>query len=471
MYRVSTVFAFALVCGCGGLVDRDAEPSDVGDANGAGSGSGGELPVRSEPWWCATCPADYLRLISATPNGSPGNGFSQHPTLSTDGSTIAFSSSSTDLVDGDTNDAFDILIYSFDSGTITRIVGEQGVEGNGDSTSSHASGDGRLVAFVSEATNLVEGDTNGFADVFVASEGVVSALVSKATDDTPANGPSAAPRISANGRYVLFASDADNLVNGDTNGATDIFLRDLHLGTTERVSLTVDGLEGDGPSTSGDVSGDGRYVIFTSAATNLLPNDTNGVPDVFLLDRTSGSLTLVSRGTDGASNGDSFVPVFSDDSSFIVFGSWAMNLPTGEVIDAITFEHRSGGYLYGSDRTTLGMQLLSQGASGPAERPASGPEVSADGAVVVFFSYAEHLAEGDDWVRGAGTLAVFARDTRNARTTLVSRGIDGGRCDHHADGPTVSGNGKRIAFSAIAGNLGYGLLDTPQIFVAIGDGR
>ena len=160
-----------------------------------------------------------------------------------------------------------------------------GTQANGDSASPAISADGRYVAFGSDASNLVPGDTNGTSDVFVRDlRSGTTQRVSVATDGTQANGDSDSPAISADGRYVAFASYASNLVPGDTNGTADVFVRDLRSGTTRRVSVATDGTQANGDSGSPAISADGRYVAFESDASNLVPGDTNHCVDVFVRD-------------------------------------------------------------------------------------------------------------------------------------------------------------------------------------------
>jgi Tol biopolymer transport system component len=169
------------------------------------------------------------------------------------------------------------------TGTLQRVnVSATGAQATGLTVSPTMSADGRYVAFTSDAA-LVSGDTNGVADIFVRDlRAGTTVRVSVAADGAQAAGASYAPMIGADGRYVVFGSDATNLVPGDTNGAADVFRRDLRTGTTVRVSLTADNGQPDDASYGGVLTGDGRSVAFASAATNLVPGDTNGVTDAFL---------------------------------------------------------------------------------------------------------------------------------------------------------------------------------------------
>jgi hypothetical protein len=165
-------------------------------------------------------------------------------------------------------------------------VGSSGNEGNGNSLRAAISADGRYVAFMSWASNLVPGDTNGSADVFVhdLQTGATTRL-SVDSDGNQGNGDSWNPAISADGRYVAFQSWASNLVPGDTNGSADVFVHDLQTGATTRLSVDSSGNEGNDESYDPAVSADGRYVAFESLASNLVPGDTNDEWDIFVHDR------------------------------------------------------------------------------------------------------------------------------------------------------------------------------------------
>ena len=167
---------------------------------------------------------------------------------------------------------------------ITRdSVASDGTEGNDGSYRPSLSSDGRYVAFHSSTSNLVAGDTNGVADIFVHDRRMgKTSRVSTASDGTEGNNNSYDPSISSDGRYVAFYSYAANLVAGDTNGVADIFVHDRLTGETARVSTASDGTEGNNDSYDPSISSDGRYVAFESWATNLVAGDTNGRRDIFV---------------------------------------------------------------------------------------------------------------------------------------------------------------------------------------------
>jgi archaellum component FlaF (FlaF/FlaG flagellin family) len=225
--------------------------------------------------------------VSVDSAGNQGNSPSYWSAIGSDGRYVAFTSAASNLVPGDTNGKSDVFVHDRQTGITERVsVNSSGNQGNDGNYECAISGDGRYVAFTSVASNLVPGDTNGEMDVFVHDRQTgVTERVSVDSADNQDNGRSWQSAISADGRHVAFASEATNLVTGDTNGVTDIFLHDRQTGVTERVSVDSAGNEGNGGSFEAAISGDGRYVAFESEATNLVPGDTNGEPDVFAHDR------------------------------------------------------------------------------------------------------------------------------------------------------------------------------------------
>src|SRR5439155_1719694 len=217
-----------------------------------------------------------------------------------------------------------VIVHDRQTGTTERVsVDSAGTQANGDSTEVALSADGRFVAFISVAPDLVTGDTNGVADVFVHDRQTgTTERVSVDSAGTQANGASTGVALSADGRFVAFTSVAPDLVTGDTNGAADVFVHDRQTGTTERVSVDSAGTQANGASFGGAMSADGRYVAFTSAAPDLVAGDTNGAMDVFVHDRQTGTTERVSVDSAGNQvNGSSFGGALSADGRFVAFTS------------------------------------------------------------------------------------------------------------------------------------------------------
>lgn len=190
------------------------------------------------------------------------------------------------MVAGDTNSTADVFMRDTQTSTTTRVsVSTAGVQGNGACDMAVVSADGRYVAWQSAATNHVASDTNGVADIFYRdTQTNTTTRVSVSTAGVEGNGASTHPVMSADGRYVGFVSAASTLVTGDTNGVIDVFVRDTVLNTTTRMNLSSSGTQANGATSLWSIgfSADGRYIAFDSAATNLVTGDTNGASDVFV---------------------------------------------------------------------------------------------------------------------------------------------------------------------------------------------
>lgn len=244
----------------------------------------------------------------------------QNFSMSHDGNRFAFDSVSA-YPDGDNLGQRDVFVHDRSTGE-TKILSfglDIGGTTTGNSSSPVLSGDGRYVAFTSNASNLIAGDANGVQDVFrydLTDDSIVR--VSVASDGTQGNGASSAVSMSDDGRYIVFESRADNLVAGDTNGSRDVFLHDFQAGTTIRLSMGAGGEEANDESYLPVISGDGRFVVFESAASNLVDSDVNGRRDLFLLDLQTDAVIRVAEGSTQYDE-DNFNPVISDDGRFVAF--------------------------------------------------------------------------------------------------------------------------------------------------------
>lgn len=251
------------------------------------------------------------------------------PSVNADGDFIAFESNSDQLVPGDAWVGSDIFVRNRQFGTTELASVDSGeAQKDADSYQPSISSDGRFVAFVSLGA-FVADDTNNKADVYVRDRlAGTTERVSLDSNESQANGSSEKPSITGDGRFVIFVSQASNLVTGDTNGVTDVFLRDRLTGITERVSVGNTGSQGNRASENASaVSGDGRYIAFQSSATNLVFGDTNGASDIFVRDRRLETTHRVSVTTDGRqANNSSSEPALSYNGRFLTFQSSATNL-------------------------------------------------------------------------------------------------------------------------------------------------
>lgn len=345
---------------------------------------------------------DTTERVSVASDGTQGNGASSNPSLSADGRYVAFQSSASNLLPDDTNGVGDVFVYDRQSHSIERVsVTDGGTQGDASSSFAKISADGQYVVFCSSASNLVPNDTNGMQDVFVYDcQTDAIKRVSVASDGTQGNGAALGAEISADGHYVAFASAAGNLVPGDTNGQIDSFVYDRQTHTIERVSLASDGTEGNGQSTVGKMSADGRYLAFWSYASNLVPGDTNGNPDAFVYDRQMQTIQRVSLASDGTQANSMSIPSsISADGRYVGFYSSATNLVPGDI------NGKDDSFVY--DRQTGTIKQVSVAANGTEGNGVSSSSLlSADGCYVTFFSYASNLIPGD--TNGASDVFVTA---------------------------------------------------------------
>ena len=367
--------------------------------------------------------------VSVSTAGQEGNGASEQPSISGDGRYIAFRSAAASLVAGDSNHVNDIFVRDQTAQTTIRIsLSSSGKQGNGASASPDIASQGRYVTFQSDASNLVSGDRNGAKDIFVRDLTTnTTSRVSLASSGGEGNGASQYPSVSADGRYVAFLSSASNLVTGDSNGVDDVFVRDAVSGTTARVSISSSGTQANGASSAPPaISGDGRYVAFASSASNLVPGDANGITDIFVHDRTTGTTTRVSLSSFGEeANSGSSNPVISSDGRYVAFDSAASNLVPNDLnhwTDIFIHELSSG-------RTTR-VSVTSDGTE--ADSASGDPAISADGRYVAFWSAATNLATSD--TNGAYDVFLHDVTTETTeRTSVSSTGSGGSRRSEAAD--------------------------------------
>lgn len=388
------------------------------------------------------------------------DGASRGAVMSADGRYLVFHSDSADLDPRDPDVSTDVYVRDRSTGSTTLLsIGNDGAKGNFDSFWPAISRNGRFVVFSSFASNLVPGDTNNTADVYLVDRdanrngmfdeagAVLIRRVSRASDGTEANAFSAEATISADGRYVVFASEADNLVPGDTNQVADIFVHDIASGITERVSVSGPGAQANDMSSEPALSADGRYIAFSSSADNLAPGDANGRhwrgADIYVRDRLARTTALVSLAAAGVGgNGRSEQPAISADGRYIAFMSRADNL-TGRDSNgaAHVFVHDrdadANGIFDEPARTSIELVSIAFDG-GPARADSAWPSISADGRYIAFQSRAPILI--DAMAHGAPVWRVFVRDRVAATTTPASGTGDDGIW------PSISADGRQVAF-------------------------
>jgi Tol biopolymer transport system component len=347
------------------------------------------------------------RRVSLNSRGKPGNNNSMYPSISASGRYVAFLSDATNLVKGDTNGVTDVFRRDRKTGKTVRIsVSSRSKQANGlSSYTPSISADGSRIAFYSEATNLVAHDSNGVGDVFVRdlrTKKTVRASVK--TNGGQANRASSEPDISANGAFVAFTSEATKLVSGDGNGAIDIFVRKLDSSPkTTRVSVSSSETEGGGPSDRAALSSSGRFVVFESSAEDFVGFDSNAQDDVFIRDRKRGTTKMVSiAGPDSGptqGNGLSRAADISGDGRYVAWMS-----------DSTTFvgnDTDPSRDIYVRDRKLNRTILASVSTTHTGGNDSSiFPAISTDGRFVIFSSPATDLVANDtngandDFLRG-----------------------------------------------------------------------
>lgn len=339
--------------------------------------------------------ANTITLVSADTSGSAADGASSNAAISADdGRYIAFQSTATDLITG--GNATSDIYRRDTTGNTTILISADTAGGAADGASSNPSitANGRYVAFQSTATDLITGG-NATSDIYKRdATNNTTTLASTDSSSTAGNGASSNPVISADdGRYIAFESAATNLVANDTNATTDVFLKDTTTNQTTRVSTADSGTQATGGaagSTNASISANGRYIAFQSDQTNLVSNDTNGNTDVFVKDTQTNKTTRVSTNSSGtqSSGGNSTKPVISPDGRFVAFTSAATDLVTGDtnaVADIFVKDTQSGGI------TRLSTDISGTQANGASDNAAT----ASNGKYVAFDSAATNLVTGD----------------------------------------------------------------------------
>lgn len=383
--------------------------------------------------------------VSVTPAGGDPDNSSGEPMVTPNGRFVAFDSGATDLLDAEGNESNDVFVRDLREG-VTELVSAnaEGLEGNGGSRYAGISSNGRWVAFESSATDLVAGDT-ATRDVFAAdrrSGDIVKVSVGHdgalADDDSASYGAA----LSGNGRWVVFASKATNLVaDVDTQGYDQVYLRDLRTGTTRLVSHDAAGDGCGGTCGNPSISANGRFVAFHSNAGDLVEGGSNGYNHVYVWDSRRDAFLRASVNALGAlGNSDSFDGVVSNNGRRVAFYGYASAL--------VPPDANGGTDTYLKDLSTGEVWSLSGGS---LDGQSYSPTISASGKTVAFYSEADDLVEGDDNSTGD----VFVYDVKAGVLTRASVGPEGvdGNGYSFLYAPSLSSNGKWLAIASEADNL------------------
>ena len=311
----------------------------------------------------------------------------------------------------DTNGNTDIFVHDRQTGETTRIsVANDGSEGDENSTTPSISADGRFVSFYSRSSNLAGDTSHGqifvhdrqtsettrisiARDIFVSDRQTgETTRISLSKDGINVNS-TGSPSISANGRYIIFGTDASYFVNDPNSFESEIFLHDRQTGETTPVSVNSDGILASffSYAYTASISADGRYIAFSTKASNLVASDTNDESDVFVHDRQTGETTRVSVASDGSEGyGKSANPSISSDGRFVSFNSWSSNLvadDSNHLRDIFVHDRQTG--------ETTRVSITSNGIPRGDSLPSSTQSISADGQFIAFRSSATNLVPGD----------------------------------------------------------------------------
>ncbi len=399
-----------------------------------------------------------ITLASTSDTGTKGNRESREPQISDDGSVVAFRSKARNLDPADTDAIFDIYAKHLGSGDIQLAsITSTGTKSNGTSEQPTLSGDGTLVAFQTKASNLDANDTDTLSDIYVKnlSTGALT-LVSQTKAGTKSNGVSDEADISADGTMVSFRSTATNLVPADTDTVPDVYEKNLVTGDLSLVSVNGTGTKGNAHSGRPSLSSDGALIAFRSKSTNLLAADPDSAFDIYLKNMSTGSLRLVSAdasGTDG--NGASTTPMLSSDGTLVAFRSSASNLLAADSDNIYD--------IYVKNMTTGGLILASTTGTGTKSNGSCvNPSLSADGTAVAFGSFATNFdARDTDTVQDA-----YVKFLGSGALVLASTSATGTKGNANTLFPWISGDGSLVTFRSDANNLVAGDTDhTGDVYV------
>ncbi len=396
----------------------------------------------------ADFPLAFTKLASIDALGQQAGGDSLQSSVSGDGRWVAFNSNATNLSPDDPDATQDVYAKDFETGTVllvSRATGAAGAKGNASSAGTpRISADGRYVAFATQS-QLDPGDADGLADVYVRDlVASTTTLVSVSTGGTKGDAASNAPSISADGRYVAFHTASNNLDPGDSDGTNDVYVRDLVGGATTLVSQLA-GVPGDGNDQKASISGDGLVVAWESGSTNLVPDDTDLGQDVYVATLPGGAIVMASRaaGAAGApANSPSTDPSLSADGRHVAFHTFADNLVAGDT--NLWFD------VFIRNLADDTVELVSRNSAGVQSRSGGfAVALSGDGRAIAFASEGSDLVDDDR----NGVTDIFYRDVAAGTTVRVSTRTYGAEANLFSQGAAISADGRFVTFHTGADNL------------------
>jgi uncharacterized repeat protein (TIGR01451 family) len=395
----------------------------------------------------ASAQEGHTTLASTSQGGTKGDSDSHAPVLSSDGGTVAFQSSSTNLHPSDVDTIRDVYVKDVVTGDVVLASTSDLnlLKGNGDSFAASLSADGTRVAFQSMATTLDLLDLDDDLDVYVKNLVTGDIVLASTTDlgQFKGNADSFSPAISADGTRVAFVSAASNLDPADGDNSYDIYVKNLLTGDVALASRSDSGTKGNKPSTSPALSSNGTVVAFDSTSTNLDPGDADQTHDVYVKDLSDGDLTLVSRSDSGTKgNGTSLAPALSSSGGLVAFQSAATNL---DPADADSTQD-----VYVKNVSTGNLTLAS---TSDAEAKGNGgsvlPYLSSDGSLVAFQSISTNLDPADTDI----TSDIYVEELATGDVTLASTSSGGVKGNGGSTSASMSTDGTVVAFDSAATNL------------------
>lgn len=375
--------------------------------------------------------ASHTARISVSTGGHQADGASATPAISADGRYVAFTSAADNLVPGDRNGVADLFVHDLRTGRTQRVA-------DGPAEDPALSGDGRYVVFATKAA-LVKGDDNGAADIYLRDLKTrrIERISTGHASSRPVFALNYEPTISANGRYVAYSTAAPDAVPADTNGRDDVIVHDRRTGKNELVQYRTDGTQGDSDAFMASVSADGRFVAFTTAAQLDPAHDWTHATNVYVRDRARGTTEQVSIPTRFVYKDGSWGPSMSANGRLVAFASNVSSLVPGDTdktTDVFLFDRKA--------RQTVRLSTAADGTQ--ADGASKGVSLSADGRYAAFVSSATNLVPGDT----NGVSDVFVKDLRTGAIRLVTRTADG-----PTDTVALDAHGRTAAFSSAATDL------------------